>query len=62
MLRMGLIGAGTMGRWYAPTFAEYERAELVAVCDLDRTRAEALAGQWGAAAHTRCPNPPSMMG
>ncbi|NPV08723.1 MAG: Gfo/Idh/MocA family oxidoreductase [Anaerolineae bacterium] len=52
MLRMGLIGAGTMGRWYARTFAEYERSRLVAVCDMDRARAQALAEQWGAAAHT----------
>jgi len=46
MLRMGLIGAGTMGRWYARTFAEYERSELVAICDLQRDVAAEVAEQW----------------
>ena len=52
MLRMGLIGAGTMGQWYARTFAEYERSQLVAICDLNDAKAQALAGQWQAAAYT----------
>ncbi|MHB0879030.1 MAG: Gfo/Idh/MocA family protein, partial [Anaerolineae bacterium] len=52
MLRMGLIGAGTMGQWYARTFAEYERSQLVAICDLNEAKAQALAGQWQAAAYT----------
>lgn len=50
MLRMGLIGAGTMGQWYAQTFAEYEQSELVAVCDLRRETAADLARRWGAPA------------
>ena len=42
-LRIGLIGAGTMGRWYAQCLSEYGASELVAVCDLDAAKAEALA-------------------
>jgi predicted dehydrogenase len=52
MLRMGLIGAGTMGAWYARTFGEYERSQLVAVCDLNEAKAQALAGQWQAATYS----------
>ena len=47
-LRIALIGAGTMGRWYAQCFAEYEDSELVAVCDLDPPKAEALSQEWAA--------------
>ena len=45
---MGLIGAGTMGRWYAQCFSEYDASDLVAVCDLDPAKAEALARDWSA--------------
>ena len=47
MVRMGLIGAGTMGEWYAAALTEYEVSDLVAVCDLDEQRAAALTRQWG---------------
>ena len=47
MLKLGLIGAGTMGAWYAQVFAEYGGAELVCVCDLDLGRARTLAGKFG---------------
>ena len=47
-LRVALIGAGTMGGWYAQCFREYDRCELVAVCDLDAAKAEAVACEWGA--------------
>ena len=46
-LRVALIGAGTMGRWYAQCFAEYDGSEPVAVCDLEAAKAEALAREWG---------------
>jgi len=55
MLRMGLIGAGTMGQWYAQTLAEYERCRLVAVCDLRREVAADVANTWGASGiYTDC--------
>jgi predicted dehydrogenase len=40
---MGLIGAGTMGTLYARAFAECGSAELVAICDVDLEKADALA-------------------
>ena len=52
MIRIALIGAGTMGRWYAWVFKEYDGAELVAVCDLDRKRAEAVAAESGGKVYT----------
>ena len=48
-IRLGLIGAGTMGTWYAQCFDECDEADLVAVCDLDVQKAEALAGARGRA-------------
>jgi len=48
-LRIALIGAGTMGRWYAQCFSEYDACELVAVCDVELARAEAVARAWGPA-------------
>ena len=47
MIRIGLIGAGTMGRWYAWVFKEYDGAELVAVCDLDTRKAQAVSAESG---------------
>ena len=47
MIRIALIGAGTMGQWYARVLAEYDGAELVAICDLDKKKAKALADEWG---------------
>jgi predicted dehydrogenase len=49
MVRIGLIGAGTMGRLYAQCLAEGSESELVAIADLDPARAARLAGQWSAA-------------
>lgn len=43
MLRTAVIGAGTMGALYARAFHESPHAELVAVADLDETRAEEVA-------------------
>ena len=46
-LRIALIGAGTMGQWYAQCLSEYDASRLVAVCDLDLAKARALADEWG---------------
>jgi predicted dehydrogenase len=47
-----VIGAGHMGRYHAEKFAARSDCKLVAVADLDRARAEALAEKLGCGAHT----------
>lgn len=47
MVRMGLIGAGTMGRMYAHAFTQCRSSELVAVCDIDERKARSLARRHG---------------
>jgi predicted dehydrogenase len=49
MFRVGLIGAGWIAGDHAAALAKRDDAEVVAVCDLDRARAEQL-GAGGAAA------------
>jgi predicted dehydrogenase len=47
LTRVGIIGAGTMGRAYAQTLRNTDlryRAEVVAICDQDLSRAQDLAG------------------
>jgi myo-inositol 2-dehydrogenase/D-chiro-inositol 1-dehydrogenase len=51
VIRAGLIGAGAIGTWHARILAEAANARLVAVCDRDPARAQALAQQHGATAH-----------
>jgi myo-inositol 2-dehydrogenase / D-chiro-inositol 1-dehydrogenase len=43
VLRVGLLGAGWIAADHAAVLAKRDDAEIVAVCDLDRTRAERLA-------------------
>jgi len=47
MVRMGLIGAGTMGNMYANAFTQCKGSELVAICDLDLGKARSLGGRYG---------------
>jgi predicted dehydrogenase len=47
MVRMGLIGAGTMGRMYARAFTQSRSTDLVAICDLDLKVARALGRAFG---------------
>jgi len=49
-LRIGIIGAGIMGHQHARIVHEHPRAELVAVADTNASRANELAGQFGATA------------
>ena len=42
-LRMGIIGAGIMGRQHAQTYTHLPQTELVAVADLNEERARELA-------------------
>ncbi|MCX5496152.1 Gfo/Idh/MocA family oxidoreductase [Kaistia dalseonensis] len=51
-LRVGLIGAGAIGSWHARIVSERPDADLVAICDLDAVRAEALAARFGGDAYT----------
>ena len=47
-LRFALVGAGFIGGVHARELAGLDEADLVAVVDTDRTKAEALATRHGA--------------
>ncbi|HEX2768368.1 MAG TPA: Gfo/Idh/MocA family oxidoreductase [Geobacteraceae bacterium] len=47
-IRAAVVGVGYLGHFHAEKYAELANAELVAVVDLDRERAEAVAGKVGA--------------
>ncbi|MHB0875432.1 MAG: Gfo/Idh/MocA family protein [Anaerolineae bacterium] len=49
-LGVAIVGAGMMGRNHARAWAAVPEARLVAVADIDRGRAESLAGDYGALA------------
>lgn len=51
-IRSAVIGVGYLGHFHAEKYAELANAELVAVVDLDRERAEVVAGKTGARAFT----------
>ena len=51
-VRFALVGAGFIGGVHAKELAGLDEAELVAVVDTDLAKAQALAGPYGAAAHT----------
>lgn len=51
-LRFGVVGCGVIGTTHAEAIAAVEDAELVAVCDEDRKRADDLAGKYGVSAYT----------
>ncbi len=45
-LKAAVVGAGIFGSFHAMTFSEMPDVDLVAVCDLDKGRAEKLAGEY----------------
>jgi predicted dehydrogenase len=49
MIRMGLVGAGAIGRLTARDIASHDSAEVVAVSDVNRDRAGELADRYSAA-------------
>ena len=49
MIRIGLIGCGSIGETHAKILAQTEDAVLHAFCDRDLARARAFADRWGAA-------------
>jgi predicted dehydrogenase len=48
MTRIGFIGAGGIARQHLRNLREIPGADVVAVCDVARERAEEVAGEWGA--------------
>ena len=47
MIKMAVIGAGLWAQEHGRIFNEMEGAAPVAICDLDRTRAEKFAAMFG---------------
>lgn len=52
MIRVAVIGAGSMGRNHARVYSELPEAELVAVADANASFASEVAGRYGARAYT----------
>ncbi len=50
-LRVGVVGVRGIGNTHADVYKHDPLSELVAVCDLDRARADESAGRWGVRAH-----------
>lgn len=46
-VRIAIIGVGNMGSWHARDIQNLDNAELVAVCDIDRGRADQVAALYG---------------
>jgi len=51
-LRFALVGAGHMGKFHAQAIAERSDTQLVAVCDVDASRAAKMAADFGARVET----------
>jgi len=51
-LGVAVIGTGFWGRNHARVFKELEETELLAICDIDASRAKAVAEQFGAKPYT----------
>lgn len=52
MIKVALIGCGTMGRTHSGGYTKIEDAKVVAFCDLNAEKAQTLADQHGAAVYT----------
>ena len=52
VLRAGVIGVGSLGRWHVQKYAAAADVELVGVADVDQERARAIAAQYGCRATT----------
>lgn len=50
MLKVGIIGSGTMGRMHAQAWANTKRVEIAGIYDVDINRAQALASRYSARA------------
>ncbi len=47
MLRVGIIGTGRISDLHAIEYLQNERAQIVAVCDIDQESAQRRAAEWG---------------
>lgn len=45
-IKAGVIGAGLIGEVHAKTYAEYEKSELVVICDINKEKAQNLASKY----------------
>src|SRR5262245_37225785 len=50
-LRIGFVGAGGIARQHLDNLRQLDGARVVAICDVDRPRAEQAAAEWGAAVY-----------
>jgi predicted dehydrogenase len=50
-LKIGMVGMNNIGHSHAPVYKEDQRAELVAICDANRTRADEGAEKYGCKAY-----------
>lgn len=46
-IKMGIVGAGVWGQTHAFIYDEHPMAELIAICDMNRARAEEVAKKYG---------------
>lgn len=46
-LKIGIVGVGNIGSIHAKVYKENEKTEVVAICDIDRDKANAAADQYG---------------
>ena len=46
-IRMGIVGAGTWGATHASIYAEHICADPVAICDMNKEKAQEIAEQYG---------------
>jgi UDP-N-acetylglucosamine 3-dehydrogenase len=53
-LGVAVVGTGFWGKNHARVYRELESTELVAVCDMNRERAKAVAAEFGVKAYTSC--------
>ena len=51
-LRVGVVGAGYLGRFHAEKYARMDDVELVGVVDIDKSRAEDVAGKFNTKAYS----------
>jgi predicted dehydrogenase len=50
-IKLGVIGIGVMGRSHAKDVNDLESTELVAICDVDQSRADEAAGKYNTTAY-----------
>lgn len=52
VIKTAVVGLGGIGRNHSRTYKAHPQAELVAVCDMDRARADAAAAEFGVRAYS----------